>query len=55
MFVVIGSTFMSLAVIVNLIRYLEGDITGIYQALSLLIIYLPVIVLFTLSVHESIP
>lgn len=55
LFAVVGSTFVSLAVVINAIAFLEGDLKGLYQALSLAILFLPILVISTLAVHRNIP
>ena len=54
-FAVIGFTFVSFAFVVNIIAYLEGSLHALYQALCLVLFYLPAFVIFTLFIFHRIP
>jgi len=54
-FTVLGFTTVSCIVAVNLIRFLEGDIQSLNIAISSVLLFLPVFVIFTIFVYHKIP
>ncbi len=53
-FSVVGSTFVSFGFVVNTIGYLEGSSEGFQSALSVVLMYLPAFVIFTLAMRHRI-
>ena len=55
LFIVLGSTLISFISILNLISYLDGDEQKLNLSISLLLFYLPIAIIFTVTVYHNIP